>query len=158
MRQPLLQLVGYWPGFEYLFLAHPRRLVRPGWRAADRHRIVRYLRGAATLFDGLPGSYCRFGCFSVDGYDGCPQLGGRDLTDGVWVWPEGLAHYVECHAVRLPDEFVATMEANGWDPPPHPELPPDTCAALESETGGPVWDISFWRWWGLLHAGPVFWY
>lgn len=34
-------------------------------------------------------------------------MGHRDLTDGVYVWPEGLAHYVKAHAVRLPDDFLA---------------------------------------------------
>ena len=29
------------------------------------------------------------------------------LTDGEWVWPEDLAHYVEKYHVRLPAEFVA---------------------------------------------------
>ena len=35
------------------------------------------------------------------------------MSDGVWQWPEGLVHYVECHSLRLPDEFVATMEGTG---------------------------------------------
>jgi len=33
-------------------------------------------------------------------------MGSREYWDGVWFWPEGLAHYVQCHDVRLPDEFV----------------------------------------------------
>ena len=32
--------------------------------------------------------------------------GNLDLTDGVYLWPEGLAHYVREHDVRLPDEFT----------------------------------------------------
>jgi hypothetical protein len=27
------------------------------------------------------------------------------------VWPEGLAHYVAEHSVRLPDEFISRAEA-----------------------------------------------
>src|SRR5262245_61506295 len=130
MGRPLLKAVGYWRGLEDLFLPHPRWLVRRYWRTADRPRIVRYLRGAATLARGLASSHCRFGCFPADEEGACPEMGGRDLTDGVWVWPEGLAHYVERHAVRLPDEFVTTMAANGWDPPPQPELPAGTRSAL----------------------------
>jgi len=34
------------------------------------------------------------------------SLGRSDMTDGVYVWPEGLAHYVEHHNVRLPHQFV----------------------------------------------------
>lgn len=32
--------------------------------------------------------------------------GSADFTDGVYVWPEGLSHYVRDHKVRLPDEFI----------------------------------------------------
>jgi hypothetical protein len=33
--------------------------------------------------------------------------GNLDLTDGSYLWPQGLAHYVRDHHVRLPAEFVA---------------------------------------------------
>lgn len=33
-------------------------------------------------------------------------MGGDDLTDGTYCWPEGLAHYLEHHAVRLPEAIV----------------------------------------------------
>lgn len=33
-------------------------------------------------------------------------MGSRELTDGVYVWPEGLVHYIEKHNVRLPRQFV----------------------------------------------------
>lgn len=37
--------------------------------------------------------------------------GSAELTDGKhFVWPQGLAHYVEAHDVRLPDEVVAIAE------------------------------------------------
>ena len=34
-------------------------------------------------------------------------LGTFDMTDGVYVWPEHLEHYLKEHHVRLPDRFVA---------------------------------------------------
>jgi hypothetical protein len=34
------------------------------------------------------------------------QNGSRELGDAFYLWPEGLAHYVTDHDVRLPDEFV----------------------------------------------------
>jgi hypothetical protein len=33
-------------------------------------------------------------------------MGSSDLSDGFWVWPEGLAHYIEDHHVVLPDDFI----------------------------------------------------
>jgi len=32
--------------------------------------------------------------------------GAVEYTDGMYVWPEGLAHYIHDHAVRLPEELV----------------------------------------------------
>ena len=57
-------------------------------------------------------SFCRFVCGTPD-----KDMGTTDHLDGEWIWPAGLAHYVEHHAVRLPDEFVATMRANCWQIP-----------------------------------------
>jgi hypothetical protein len=33
-------------------------------------------------------------------------MGACTLTDGVYVWPEGYAHYVRVHHVRPPQDFV----------------------------------------------------
>jgi hypothetical protein len=41
-------------------------------------------------------------------------MGSRDLTDGAWVWPEALAHYVDRHAVTLPEQFVTHAISSGW--------------------------------------------
>jgi hypothetical protein len=32
------------------------------------------------------------------------------LTDGVYLWPEGLAHYVREHSVTLPADVLAHIE------------------------------------------------
>jgi len=36
------------------------------------------------------------------------------LTDGTYVWPDCLAHYVGRYDVALPDAFEEFMEANRW--------------------------------------------
>jgi hypothetical protein len=77
--------------------------------------ILAYLRGGQEWIRFNGWSYCRFAC----GIDPS-ALGDRDLTDGVWVWPEGLAHYVETHCVRLPDEFMNHMRSQGWRVPAEP--------------------------------------
>jgi len=41
-------------------------------------------------------------------------MGSCDLTDGTWVSPEGLWHYVDVHSVRLPDEFVEHAAASDF--------------------------------------------
>ena len=61
---------------------------------------------------------CRF----PDGPHG-REMGCCDLTDGFWLWPEGLWIYVSRYHVRLPDEFVAHMRAVDFDPfPPEERL------------------------------------
>ena len=32
--------------------------------------------------------------------------GSMELSDGIYIWPEGLAHYLEAHDVRLPTAVV----------------------------------------------------
>lgn len=34
------------------------------------------------------------------------HVGSLEFTDGVYVWPEGLAHYIQEHSVRLPAAVV----------------------------------------------------
>lgn len=110
-----LKMVGYWPVTalsETSRYPDPTALVCPRWREQDRAKIAAYLRAGVIHNQWRGHSYCRFKC-------GVPhaEMGSRCLTDGDWVWPEGLAHYIEQHQVRLPDEFAATMEQNGWTIP-----------------------------------------
>jgi len=65
--------------------------------------------------------------------------GSTDLCDDVWCWPEGLAHYVEVHHVRLPDEFVAHAVSRHFEPAPRPSR-------------GTELDYSFWLTWSQLNA------
>ena len=37
--------------------------------------------------------------------------GALELTDGHFIWPEGLSHHVRHHAVRLPDRFLEHIAA-----------------------------------------------
>ncbi len=78
-------------------------------------------------------SYCRFDC-------GQRGLGSADLTDGTWVWPEGLWHYVDVHSVRLPDEFIQHAAASDFE-------------VLQSRvTVGLDHDSSFWMEWCRRNA------
>jgi hypothetical protein len=42
-------------------------------------------------------------------------MGCRDLTDGTWVWPEGLTHYVRVHHVALPASFLEHAARTAWE-------------------------------------------
>lgn len=91
----LLYRIGYWttgPG-EVRGLPDPHDLVDPGWDPDDRFVVECYL-GSDTYLRGYMGlSPCRI----------CGEPNGSgELTDGLLAWPDGLAHYVRDHAVRLP--------------------------------------------------------
>ena len=72
-----------------LGLARPRH----GRRLSDRGFILRAFGGYST---------CRF-CGK--------ENGALEVSDGTWYWPDGLAHYLSEHDVRLPREFVEHVYA-----------------------------------------------
>jgi hypothetical protein len=83
---------------ETMWLADPARLIDEG--NPPDPMLVAYLRQGKEFAAWRGLSHCRLECGIDD-----RQMGHRDFTDGTWVWPEGLAHYVEQHLVRLPQEF-----------------------------------------------------
>jgi hypothetical protein len=135
---PVLRLIGYWARDEGPSkYPHPTCLVGLGGSPEERGRIAAYLRSGRHLSGQCGYSFCRFAC-------GIPneQMGSSELTDGEWVWPEGLAHYVEAHAVGLPEEFVAAIRSRRWQVPTEPGLlDPDLV------------DESFWLSWGTPFKG-----
>jgi hypothetical protein len=140
-----LKAVGYWyyPSPSRLSpeerFPDPRRLVRPNWAAGQRGRIAAYLRSGKTYAHWRGFSFCRFRCGTRPS-----EMGSRCLTDGIWVWPEGLAHYVECHGVHLPSEFVRTMRRRNW------RIPARAQTATRAARGEP--DYSFWLVWAEKQA------
>lgn len=120
----------------------PRRLVRSGRSPAERESIVVYLRDGREYARWRGVSYCRFGC----GIDDC-AMGSRCLTDGVWVWPEGLSHYVEAHSVLLPEDFVRRIDEVGRSIPREGEIP-----SYDTQ-GEPGYD--YWIAWGHSAMAPA---
>lgn len=100
-------LVGYWKERGKDNYIDPNLLVNLNWQKADRENIVSYLKGGKFMNGYFGWSTCRI-C-------GCKN-GATELTDGLFCWPEGLAHYVEKHNVMLPDEFVEHMRAADFNP------------------------------------------
>lgn len=93
-----LRTIGYWRNAEHPEYPDPADLADESWSEDERDAVVWYLSSAFIPRTWMGYSPCR-----VCGRDN----GAIDFTDGVYIWPEGLAHYVEEHAVRLPQEFVA---------------------------------------------------
>ena len=139
--------IGYWHSSRQGFpdLPHPQGLVSPSWEPQRRAQIVRYLKSGHGFRAGAL-EHCKSGCRGIawqrtddprlgvrrpelDAEDVCHPPGfwiahdvplttsALELTDGVWCWPEEVAHYMEVHGVRLPDEFVAYAAARDFRPP-----------------------------------------
>lgn len=52
-------------------------------------------------------SHCRYRCGIDD-----ETMGHACLTDGKYIWPEGLSHYIDRHDVWLPQTFIEHAFSN----------------------------------------------
>ena len=82
-------------------LPNPIDLVDETWDPDERDVVTRYLRSGGDYMMLKGYSSCRFRCGIPDS-----EMGSKTLTDGEYVWPEGLPHYLEVHHVKPPREFI----------------------------------------------------
>lgn len=128
-----LHLIGYWK--ESLGDAYPlAEEVVGALPAHQRDAVAKYLEGGRlSIWTFMGHSKCRLGC---PGANGC-----QEQTDGKWIWPSGLVHYVRVHGVALPEEFVE-----------------DACRAApvagEPSLGDVVSDTNLWIEWARRRRRP----
>lgn len=91
-----LTMIGYWASPRDDRYPHPRDFVGD-MPDDDRDTLVQFLRNGLVARTMMGYSPCR-----MCGVDN----GSSELTDGTFIWPEGLAHYVEVHSVELPQVFI----------------------------------------------------
>lgn len=101
-----LKLIGYWSVcLDDPEWVHPTTLPPAGRTPLERDILVTHLRNGAFVFAELGMAHNRF--------PGPPfDLGSSELTDGAWLWPEGLWWYVWNRDVPLPREFEEHVRAN----------------------------------------------
>ena len=87
-------------------LPHPNRLIEVLGHCSYDQRVLAYVDGGIEVAVCMGYSTCRC-CDIAD-----EEMGSRDLTDGTWVWPEGLSHYLRVHKLPLPNAFLQTMHEN----------------------------------------------
>jgi hypothetical protein len=105
-----LKRVGFWRSDEEPDLPHPRDFVDAAWYTAEGERVLEYLEQAYALpYAWCGSSWCRLGCPDIP-----RDIGTQDRTDGTFLFPEGLAHYVRVHAVRPPVEFLKHLHATNY--------------------------------------------
>jgi len=96
-RPPALKRVGYWHSRAEPHWPDPRDFVDLALTDDERLDIVPYLERGWVARAYMGKSTCRI--FGMD-------AGSLELTDGTWIWPDGLAHYVGEHSVKLPADFT----------------------------------------------------
>lgn len=92
-----LERIGFWKA--QFADDYPFPMELPTLGQTEVEPIARYLETGTVAEQWRGLSWCRYGC---EGH-----FGSRDLSDGVWLWPEGLAHYVREHHIALPPAFLA---------------------------------------------------
>jgi hypothetical protein len=100
--------------------------------------MVDYLRSGRTCATYRGFSFCRFGC---------GENGGIEQTDGIFAWPDGLAHYVEAHSVRLPAALVEYASAQRF-------VIPVGAPYDDSKPHQEPYDLTFWAEWCRREAPP----
>ena len=97
MVRPTLTLLGYWSTGAASEWPDPEDFVDHEWDADERELIVEFLRRGFVARTYMGYSPCRI-CGAANG--------ALELSDGVYVWPDGFAHYVSDHDVKPPQEFI----------------------------------------------------
>lgn len=98
--------IGYWHNDFAKDFPDPGKFVDDDWNEEERQTISIYLKSAPALPYAAGGvSWCRFRC-------GISDLGSLEFTDGKYIWPEGLPHYIDEHKVKLPREVIDYMLSN----------------------------------------------
>jgi hypothetical protein len=91
-------LLGYWRNESHPEWPDPAEFVDEDWDDEERHMTSMYLASGTIARTFMGYSPCRL-C-------GDRRNGDLEYTDGLFIWPQGLVHYVDNHAVRLPQSFV----------------------------------------------------
>ena len=101
-EEPELRMIGYWwDGDHERRWPDVRDFVDPERHEDERELTARWVRHGLVSRSRMGTARCRF-CEAPNGY--------RELTDGVYLWPEGLAHDVVDPDVRLPETFVRHVQ------------------------------------------------
>ena len=92
-----LTLIGYWLNEHESGWPDAHSFVDSTWSTDERDAVVEWLESGIGIRFFLGLSTCRL-C-------GRPN-GSSEASDGTFLWPVGLAHYVREHGVRLPTPLI----------------------------------------------------
>ena len=123
----MLTLIGYWKGASAAQWPAAEVWVDPNWDPEERHAVIEWLRSGERVRSSMGWSTCRF----------CDRPNGTDeLSDGSYIWPEGLEHYLVEHQVRLPRAVIQRACER-------PEIPRNRLQ--DSDIGSGDIHVDWWR-------------
>jgi hypothetical protein len=102
-KNPTLIAIGLWRSELEPYYPHPKQFIDESWDSEEKQDVITRLKNSYALPYPYAGkSWCRFNC-------GETEMGNRDYSDGIYLFPEGLVHYIEQHNVKLPNAVVQKM-------------------------------------------------
>ncbi|KIE23733.1 mucin [Streptomyces sp. MUSC 125] len=110
----------------------------------DEDRVLVYLESALEIYSTMGARR--------DALTGDEWIAGSEslLTDGTWIWPIDLVHYVRRHHVALPHEFLDHIRANDYTVPAVPDERAREVFAEEFPASAPATDspksVGFFTW------------
>jgi hypothetical protein len=134
MASQKITVIGHWRSLYEPILPDPAWFVDEQWSFQERQRVTNYLRKGQMLLVAAGFSWCRFRCGTKD-----HLMGSGELTDGTYLWPEGLSHYIEQHGVRLPNQIIQHILAQE-------KLPHEIELGPFFENGAPIYEFDT-EWW-----------
>jgi len=100
----ITEVLGFWRGFaiedpedRYYMLPWPQEHVDTTWDPKEARIVGGYLNQSPVVQRWRGNSSCRI-CGILNGF--------TDRSDGRYLWPEGLAHYVADHLVKPPPDVL----------------------------------------------------
>lgn len=84
--------------------------IDPTWGPGDKEKLLSYINNSPVV---IASSAVRSPCIICG-----MALSSSDFqSDGTWLWPADLRHYMSTHHVRIPDSLANHIRQRGYDPP-----------------------------------------
>lgn len=84
--------------------------IAPAWQPEDREELLSYIENAPLV---VASSNLKSPCLIC----GALQNSSDFRSDGDWLWPADLAHYISQHRVRIPDSMIQHIRQKAHMPP-----------------------------------------
>ncbi len=99
--------IGYWKSDNHPTFIDPKYIMGT-WREEKRASIIAYLQSGRIFCDHLQLEQCII----------CKYETKRiDLTDGLWIWPSILVHYIQEHNILMPPDVEKELARRNFQMP-----------------------------------------